>query len=241
MNTPLLNIQNLRQCYKKKTILDDVSLAVFPAETVGLLGPNGAGKSSAFHIIAGFCRPSSGTISFANHSIDDLGFEDRAKLGLAFLPQEASIFRELSVRDNILAPLELRSDLNATEKNDKLEHLLSAFNLEHIQSQPGFSLSGGERRRTEIARCLTLDPKVILLDEPFAGIDPVSINSIKQMLQKLNQLGISILITDHNARDMLNICHRSYVLFNTKILAHGSSKAIINDPKVRQYYLGQNF
>ena len=236
-----LSIQEISKSYDSKKIVSSVSLEVNTGEVIGLLGPNGAGKTTCFYMITGLINPQSGNIFINKKNITKLTIDERANLGIGYLAQEPSIFRGLSVKDNILAILELRTDLSASEKNNKLFDLLKKFNIDHIKDTTGISLSGGERRRVEIARALASDPKFILLDEPFAGIDPISVIDIQEIIKELKSNNIGILITDHNVRETLDVCDRSYILNNSKIIAEGKSEEILKNEKVKQVYLGDNF
>ena len=237
----VLSAQNLEKVYVKKPIVHGVSIEVEQGEVVGLLGPNGAGKTSCFYMIIGLIEQDGGRISIGNEDISDLPIHGRAERGLSYLPQEPSIFRKLSVKDNILSILEIQKSLSLSERNDALERLLDDLSISHLRDSLGMSLSGGERRRVEIARALATDPKFILLDEPFAGVDPISVNDIKIIIRYLIQRGIGILITDHNVRETLDICHRAYIMAEGKVIAEGTAKQILEDKKVRQIYLGDNF
>jgi len=236
-----LDIKNISKTYDSKKIISKVSMEVNTGEVIGLLGPNGAGKTTCFYMITGLISPDSGKIYVNKKNITDLSIDERANLGIGYLAQEPSIFRGLSVNDNILAILEQRKDISNKQKKDKLSVLLETFNIHHIKNTMGISLSGGERRRAEIARALAADPKFILLDEPIAGIDPISVIDIQEIIKKLKQNNIGILITDHNARETLDVCDRSYILNNTKVIAEGSSKTILADENVKKVYLGDNF
>ena len=236
-----LDIKNISKTYDSKKIVSKVSMEVNTGEVIGLLGPNGAGKTTCFYMITGLISPDSGKIYLNKKNITDLSIDERAYLGIGYLAQEPSIFRGLSVNDNILAILEQRKDISNKQKKDKLSVLLETFNIHHIKNTMGISLSGGERRRAEIARALASDPKFILLDEPFAGIDPISVIDIQEIIKKLKQNNIGILITDHNVRETLDVCDRSYILNNTKVIAEGSSKTILADENVKKVYLGDNF
>jgi lipopolysaccharide export system ATP-binding protein len=236
-----LDIKNISKTYDSKKIISKVSMEVNTGEVIGLLGPNGAGKTTCFYMITGLISPDSGKIYVNKKNITDLSIDERANLGIGYLAQEPSIFRGLSVNDNILAILEQRKDISNKQKKDKLSVLLETFNIHHIKNTMGISLSGGERRRAEIARALASDPKFILLDEPFAGIDPISVIDIQEIIKKLKQNNIGILITDHNVRETLDVCDRSYILNNTKVIAEGSSKTILADENVKKVYLGDNF
>jgi lipopolysaccharide export system ATP-binding protein len=237
----MLTATNLAKSYKGRKVVRDVSLSVDQGEIVGLLGPNGAGKTTCFYMIVGLVKADSGSVQLSDQSLTSLPIHQRASYGLSYLPQDSSIFRTLSVEDNILAILETRKDLSSTEKNTKLDTLLSDFNIDHIRSNKGMSLSGGERRRTEIARTLATDPKFILLDEPFAGVDPISVSDIKQIIQQLKNRNIGILVTDHNVRETLDICEKAYIVNEGKIIAEGNSETILSNDKVREVYLGDQF
>ena len=236
-----LSIKKISKSYDSKKIVSDVSLEVNTGEVIGLLGPNGAGKTTCFYMITGLINPQSGDIFINKNNITKLTIDERANLGIGYLAQEPSIFRGLSVKDNILAILELRKDISTAEKNNKLLSLLKKFNIEHIKDTIGVSLSGGERRRVEIARALASNPKFILLDEPFAGIDPISVIDIQGIIKDLKSKNIGILITDHNVRETLDVCDRSYILNNSKIIAEGKSEEILKNEQVKQVYLGDNF
>ena len=236
-----LSIKKISKSYDSKKIVSSVSLEVNTGEVIGLLGPNGAGKTTCFYMITGLINPQSGNIFIDKKDITKLTIDERANLGIGYLAQEPSIFRGLSVKDNILAILELRKDLSAVEQNNILFDLLKKFNIDHIKDTTGISLSGGERRRVEIARALASDPKFILLDEPFAGIDPISVIDIQEIIKELKSNNIGILITDHNVRETLDVCDRSYILNNGKIIAEGKSEEILKNKEVKQVYLGDNF
>ena len=237
----MLEAQNLAKSYKKKEVVRDVSISIQQGEIVGLLGPNGAGKTTCFYMIVGLVTADNGKVFLGNDDITDAPMHQRAGHGLAYLPQDSSIFRTLSVEDNIFAILETRKDLSIAEKRSKLESLLEEFNIQHIRHNKGMSLSGGERRRTEIARTLATDPKFILLDEPFAGVDPISVSDIKQIIQQLKARNIGILLTDHNVRETLDICEKAYIVSEGKIIAEGNAAAILSNEKVREVYLGDQF
>ena len=236
-----LSIKKISKEYDSKKIVSNVSIEVNTGEIIGLLGPNGAGKTTCFYMVTGLISPESGKIYMNNKNITKLSIDERANLGIGYLAQEPSIFRGLSVNDNILAILEQREDINKEERKEKLLELLKTFNIEHIKNTMGISLSGGERRRAEIARALASDPKFILLDEPFAGIDPISVIDIQDIIKKLKKNNIGILITDHNVRETLDVCDRSYILNNSKIIAEGKSNEILSNEKVQKVYLGENF
>ena len=236
-----LTISKISKTYDSKKIVSDVSIEVNTGEVIGLLGPNGAGKTTCFYMITGLISPEKGKIYINKKNITKLTIDERANLGIGYLAQEPSIFRGLSVKDNILAILEQRKDINDKEKEKKLSYLLKKFNIEHIKNTMGITLSGGERRRTEIARALASDPKFILLDEPFAGIDPISVIDIQEIIKNLKENKIGVLITDHNVRETLNVCDRSYILNNSKIIAEGQSEDILENETVKQVYLGDQF
>ena len=236
-----LDVIKISKSYDSKKIVSNVSIEVNTGEVIGLLGPNGAGKTTCFYMITGLISPESGKIYINKKNITDLSIDERANLGIGYLAQEPSIFRGLSVNDNIFSILEQREDINDKEKKEKLSNLLKTFNIEHIRNTLGISLSGGERRRAEIARALASDPKFILLDEPFAGIDPISVIDIQEIIKKLKNNKIGILITDHNVRETLDVCDRSYILNNSKIIAEGESKEILDNEQVQKVYLGENF
>ena len=236
-----LDVKKISKSYDSKKIVSNVSIEVKTGEVIGLLGPNGAGKTTCFYMITGLISPESGKIFINKKNVTDLSIDERANLGIGYLAQEPSIFRGLSVNDNILSILEQRDDINEKEKEEKLSNLLKTFNIEHIKNTLGVSLSGGERRRAEIARALASDPKFILLDEPFAGIDPISVIDIQEIIKNLKDNNIGILITDHNVRETLDVCDRSYILDNSKIIAEGKSKEILDNEQVQKVYLGENF
>ena len=236
-----LTIKNISKKYSEKKIVSSVSIEVNTGEVIGLLGPNGAGKTTCFYMITGLISPNSGKIFLNKKNITSLSIDERANLGLGYLAQEPSIFRGLSVKDNIFAILEQRNDISDREKKYKLDYLLNKFNIEHIKNTMGVSLSGGERRRAEIARALASDPKFILLDEPFAGIDPISVIDIQEIIKNFKENNIGILITDHNVRETLDVCDRSYILNDSKIIAEGNSADILKNEKVKKVYLGDNF
>lgn len=235
-----LYTRNLVKKYGKRTVVNDVSVDVHQGEIVGLLGPNGAGKTTTFYMMVGLIRPDSGDIFLDNTRITDTPMYKRARLGIGYLAQEASIFRKLSVEDNIRAVLEM-TGLSKTKQIDKLEQLLDEFSLTEKRSYRGDLLSGGERRRTEIARALASDPKFILLDEPFAGVDPIAVEDIQGIVSRLREKNIGILITDHNVHETLSITDRSYLLYEGKILRSGNAEELANDETVRRLYLGMNF
>lgn len=237
----VLSANHLSKSYGKRSVVKDVSFSVSEGEVVGILGPNGAGKTTCFYMTIGLVKQDGGQILIDNQDISDLPMHGRARKGLGYLPQEPSIFRKLSVSDNILAILETRKDFSSTERQEKLNSLLNEFHISHLAESNGMSLSGGERRRVEIARALAADPKFILLDEPFAGVDPISVNDIKDIIRHLSEKGIGVLITDHNVRETLDICARAYIVGEGHVIAEGTTAHILSDQKVRQTYLGDNF
>ena len=233
-------INNLMKKYGQRQVVSDVSMTLNKGEIIGLLGPNGAGKTTTFYMITGMVKVSSGNIMLNDLDLTEMSMDQRARLGLGYLAQEPSIFTDLSVEDNLKLVLEF-SNLNKSQQNQKLEKLLNDFSIAHIRSSIAKHLSGGERRRTEIARALILNPDFILLDEPFAGIDPIAVEDIQQIIKKLKENGIGILITDHNVRETLSITDRSYLIYDGSILKSGTSKELAEDPIVRDKYLGKNF
>ena len=235
----ILEVKNIHKTYARREVVNDVSFAVKAGEIVGLIGPNGAGKTTCFYITCGLIRSNKGEVFLNHKSIGHMPMHKRANLGLGYLPQEPSIFRKLSVEDNIMAVLELNKSLSAKLRKHRLEKLLSEFNVEHVRHIKGITLSGGERRRVEIARSLAMDPKFILLDEPFAGIDPISVGDIQEIIYQLRDQGIGILITDHNYREMLDTCNYSYVLHSGKIIAQGDKESILTNDDVKKVYLGE--
>lgn len=235
-----IHTDSLVKIYKNRTVVNNVSFEVKQGEIVGLLGPNGAGKTTSFYMVVGLIKPDKGTVYLNAEDITKLPMYKRAQLGIGYLPQEASVFRKLSVEDNIMAVLEM-TKLNKQQRQEKLETLLSEFNLNKVRKNNGDSLSGGERRRTEIARALAVDPKFILLDEPFAGVDPIAVEDIQTVVAKLKYKNIGILITDHNVNETLSICDRAYLLIEGKIFKHGTAQELANDEQVRRLYLGTNF
>ena len=236
----LLSTEKIVKKYRKRTVVNEVSLEVRHGEIIGLLGPNGAGKTTSFYIIVGLIKPFSGQVFLDGLNITKEPMYRRAKRGIGYLAQEASVFRKLSVEDNIKAILEFTS-LGKDKQKERLENLLDEFGLQHVRKSYGITLSGGERRRTEIARCLAVDPKFILLDEPFAGIDPIAVEDLQNIVKKLKSKNIGVLITDHNVHETLSITDRSYLLFEGSILRSGTSQELADDPHVRKVYLGQNF
>jgi len=236
-----LTVKNIVKSYDEKIAVDDISFEVSSGETVGILGPNGAGKTTLFYIIAGLIRSDSGTLSLSEAELNDKSISERTIMGLSYLPQESSIFRGLSVQQNIYAALEQRKDLDKKEKQSKLVELLEEFNLNQFSETLGIKLSGGERRRTEIARSLASNPKFILLDEPFAGIDPLAVSDLKDTIRSLNAQNIGVLISDHNVRDTMHICSKVLVVNQGKIIANGKPSEISQNDLVKEVYLGQNF
>lgn len=241
-----LTAHHLQKSYGKRQVVKDVSLTVRTGEVVGLLGPNGAGKTTSFYIIVGLLRASGGDISIDGKSIESMPIHRRARLGLGYLPQEASIFRKLNVEDNVRAVLELQRDeegapLRSAEIEKRLTNLLQELRVEHLRESPALALSGGERRRVEIARALATGPRFILLDEPFAGIDPIAVIEIQRIINFLKARGIGVLITDHNVRETLGICDHAYIISDGRVLAQGTPSEIVDNPEVRRVYLGENF
>jgi lipopolysaccharide export system ATP-binding protein len=235
-----IHTDKLIKQYKNRRVVDNVSISVKQGEIVGLLGPNGAGKTTTFYMVVGLIAPDEGRVFLNDEDITKLPMYKRAQMGLGYLPQEASVFRKLSVEDNIMAILEM-TKLTKGEREHKLESLLDEFNLHHVRQNNGDSLSGGERRRTEIARALAVDPKFILLDEPFAGVDPIAVEDIQSVVARLKLKDIGILITDHNVNETLSICDRAYLLIEGKIFKHGTAEELAEDEQVRRLYLGTNF
>ncbi|MFY8035953.1 MAG: LPS export ABC transporter ATP-binding protein [Cyclobacteriaceae bacterium] len=236
----ILRAENLIKKYKKRTVVNNVSVQVGQGEIVGLLGPNGAGKTTTFYMTVGLIKPNGGNIFLDEENITDLPMYQRAKRGIGYLAQEASVFRSLSVEENILAPLEMREMTKAARK-EKVESLLEEFSLTHVRKNLGMVLSGGERRRTEIARALAVDPKFVLLDEPFAGVDPIAVEEIQGIVAKLKKKDIGILISDHNVDETLAITDRAYLMVEGKLFKAGTAQELADDPLVRKVYLGQNF
>ena len=236
----VITTDNLVKIYNTRHVVDGVSISVEQGSVVGLLGPNGAGKTTTFYMFVGIEKPDAGTVMLDGKDISAMPMYERARAGIGYLPQEASIFSKMTVEDNIMAILET-TDLNASEREAKMNALLDEFRLNHVRKSEGKALSGGERRRVEIARALATDPAFILLDEPFAGIDPIAVADIQGMIAHLAQRGIGVLITDHNVRETLSIVDKAYILAEGHILLHGDSETIANDPVARKYYLGDNF
>jgi len=236
----ILRTEKIIKKYRKRTVVNEVSVDLKQGEIVGLLGPNGAGKTTSFYIIVGLIKPLAGKVFLDEIDITDEPMYKRAQRGISYLPQEASVFRKLSVEDNIRAILEFTGLTKAAQK-ERLETLLDEFGLQHVRKSEGITLSGGERRRCEIARCLAVDPKFILLDEPFAGIDPIAVEDIQNIVSRLKEKNIGVLITDHNVHETLTITDRAYLLFEGSILRAGTSRELADDPHVRKVYLGENF
>ena len=237
----VLLVQHLAKSYKGRQVVKDVSLTVRQGEIVGLLGPNGAGKTTSFYMTIGLVNADAGTIQIDDEDLSGEPMHVRARKGIGYLPQEASVFRKLSVADNILGILELNLALSEAERQQKLEALLDEFHIGHLRNSLGMALSGGERRRVEIARALAAEPRFILLDEPFAGVDPISVLEIKRIIQHLRDRGLGILITDHNVRETLTVCERAYIVSEGRLIADGAPEAILANQQVRQVYLGEHF
>jgi lipopolysaccharide export system ATP-binding protein len=237
----MLSVRGLKKSYKQREVVHDFSLDLNPGEVVGLLGPNGAGKTTCFYMIVGLVSTDAGRIELNGQNITQLAMHERARLGVGYLPQEASIFRKMSVSENILSVLQLRSDLDQAGCERILDELMDELQVGHVANQMGASLSGGERRRVEIARALAANPRMILLDEPFAGVDPISVIDIQSIIRHLKQRGIGVLITDHNVRETLGICDRAYILFEGSAIAEGDPEHILEHPEVRRVYLGEQF
>lgn len=238
---PSLEAKHLAKSYKGRQVVIDVSLSVNSGQIVGLLGPNGAGKTTCFYMIAGIVRADKGQVFINGEDVTRQPMHGRARRGLGYLPQEASVFRKLTVSENILAILETRKGLSRDDRKQKLQTLLDEFHISHIKDSLGMALSGGERRRVEIARALATEPDFILLDEPFAGVDPISVSDIKTIIQQLKDRNIGVLITDHHVRETLDICEKSYIVSEGHIIAEGDAKTVLNNKKVREVYLGQHF
>ncbi|QLK88211.1 LPS export ABC transporter ATP-binding protein [Arsenophonus endosymbiont of Aphis craccivora] len=236
-----LTAKHLAKTYKNRKVVEDVSLEVSSGEIVGLLGPNGAGKTTTFYMVVGIFPRDTGKIAIDDEDISLLPLHERARRGIGYLPQEASIFRRLNVYENLMAVLEIRKDLTFEEKQQRAEELMEEFSITHLRNNLGQSLSGGERRRVEIARALAADPKFILLDEPFAGVDPISVLDIKKIIQHLRDYGLGVLITDHNVRETLDVCERAYIVSQGHLIAHGTPKAILENEQVKRVYLGEGF
>ena len=233
--------QHLQKSYRARMVVQDVSFEINRGEIVGLLGPNGAGKTTSFYMVVGLIPTDGGKVLFDQQDITFMPMHERAQLGIGYLPQEPSVFRKLTVYENIMGVLELRHELSHDRRERIVEQLLNELHINHLKDSHGISLSGGERRRVEIARALAMEPKFILLDEPFAGIDPISVIDLKRIIHHLNEKGIGVLITDHNVRETLAICHRAYIVNEGKVLCEGSPAAILKDQRVREVYLGDDF
>lgn len=237
----ILRVSSLYKSFGRKQVVKGIDFSMHTGEIVGLLGPNGAGKTTTFYMIVGFYRPTAGNVFLDDQCITKLPMYKRARLGISYLPQEPSVFRKLTVEENIWAILETRKDLTVKEKKMQLEELIEEFSIDRIRKQPAYTLSGGERRRTEIARSLAIEPKFLLLDEPFAGIDPIAVSDIKEVIKHLSGKGIGILITDHNVRDTLEITDRAIIISTGQILVNGTKDDILQSPDARKIYLGENF
>ena len=236
-----LSAKNLAKAYKSRQVVIDVSLSVSTGQIVGLLGPNGAGKTTTFYMIVGLVPSDKGQILIDDKELTHQPMHERARGGIGYLPQEASIFRKLTVHENIMAILQTRKDLNSQQQEEEADALLDEFNINHIRNSVGMSLSGGERRRVEIARALAAKPEFILLDEPFAGVDPISVNDIKKIIQHLRDRGLGILITDHNVRETLDVCEKAYIVSHGELIAQGTAEQVLSNQKVRDVYLGEQF
>lgn len=239
--TQTLTIKHLAKVYSKRWVVKDVSFSMQSGQIVGLLGPNGAGKTTSFYMVVGLVQMDKGEIRLDDLDISDLAMHERARQGIGYLPQEASIFRKLTISDNIMAILETRKDLTKAQRLQRLKELLEDFKITHIKDSLGMSVSGGERRRAEIARALAADPKFMLLDEPFAGVDPISVGDIKDIIRTLKDRGIGVLITDHNVRETLAICEHAYIVSEGAVIAEGTPEAVLADETVRKVYLGDDF
>jgi lipopolysaccharide export system ATP-binding protein len=235
-----LRATHLAKAYRKRQVISDLSIEVESAQIVGLLGPNGAGKTTAFYMIVGLVPPDKGTVTIDDRDITHLAMHQRAHAGIGYLPQEASVFRKLTVEDNVMAILETR-DLDETARQERLEQILGELRIAHVRKSLGMALSGGERRRVEIARALAAEPRFMLLDEPFAGVDPLSVIDIQRIMHELTAKGIGVLVTDHNVRETLGVCQRGYVVSGGTIMASGTPEEILANPQVREVYLGQSF
>ncbi|ATZ72854.1 LPS export ABC transporter ATP-binding protein [Idiomarina sp. X4] len=236
-----LRVKHLAKSFKRRQVVKDVSLEVSQGQIIGLLGPNGAGKTTTFYMIVGLINSDKGQILLDKDDLTSLPMHERARRGIGYLPQEASIFRKLTVRDNLMAILETRKELSADAREEQLDSLLEEFNIGHIANSLGMSLSGGERRRVEIARALAAEPTFILLDEPFAGVDPISVIDIKKIVEHLKQRGIGVLITDHNVRETLSVCEHAYIVSHGELIASGDAESILSNQQVKDVYLGEQF
>ncbi|WP_299490124.1 LPS export ABC transporter ATP-binding protein [uncultured Shewanella sp.] len=241
MTTISLEARNLAKSYKNRAVVQNVSLKVNTGQIVGLLGPNGAGKTTTFYMVVGLVQSDKGQIFLDNEELTSNPMHLRARKGIGYLPQEASIFRKLSVRDNIMAVLQTRASLSKQNREEQLEHLLEEFHITHIRDSQGMALSGGERRRVEIARALAANPKFILLDEPFAGVDPISVIDIKKIIEHLRDRGLGVLITDHNVRETLDVCEHAYIVSRGNLIAEGTPAEVLDNKQVREVYLGEQF
>lgn len=239
--TTVLSMRHLGKRYGQRWVVEDVSFEIEQGQVVGILGPNGAGKTTSFYMVIGLVPMDKGQVILGDQDISKNAMHERAAKGIGYLPQEASIFRKLTVEQNIMAILQTRKDLTQTEQRQQLEKLMADFHLEHVRHSLGMSVSGGERRRCEIARCLASNPKFILLDEPFAGVDPISVSDIMQVIETLRERGIGVLITDHNVRETLSICQKAYIVSEGKVIAQGNKNEILFNELVRKVYLGQDF
>ncbi|MCK7458988.1 LPS export ABC transporter ATP-binding protein [Idiomarina aminovorans] len=236
-----LRVKHLAKSYKNRQVVKDVSLEVSQGQVIGLLGPNGAGKTTTFYMIVGLANSDKGQILLDDNDLTLLPMHERARRGIGYLPQEASIFRKLTVRDNLMAILETRKALSTNEREEQVDALLEEFSIGHIANSQGMSLSGGERRRVEIARALAAEPTFILLDEPFAGVDPISVIDIKKIIEHLKQRGIGVLITDHNVRETLSVCEHAYIVSHGELIASGNAESILSNQQVKDVYLGEQF
>lgn len=244
LTTPVvqtLTIQHLAKSYNKRLVVRDVSFSLQSGQIVGLLGPNGAGKTTSFYMLVGLVKMDKGCIYLDKENLSDLAMHQRARRGIGYLPQEASIFRKLSISDNIMSILETRKELSKAQRQERLNELLEEFNIKHIANSLGMSVSGGERRRAEIARALAAEPKFMLLDEPFAGVDPISVGDIKHIIERLKARGIGVLITDHNVRETLAICEKAYIVSEGSVIAEGTPEEVLSNEVVRKVYLGEDF
>lgn len=237
----ILKAEHLAKTYGDRQVVTDVSIQVESGQIVGLLGPNGAGKTTSFYMIVGLVARDEGAITIDDKDISILPMHSRSRMGIGYLPQEASIFRKLSVEDNIMAVLETREELTIEQRQDKMQDLLEEFHIQHIRHSTGMSLSGGERRRVEIARALAANPQFILLDEPFAGVDPISVIDIKKIIEHLKDRGLGVLITDHNVRETLDVCEKAYIVSQGHLIAQGTPDEVLNNERVKQVYLGEQF